>query len=83
MCPAENSRLGSPWERWSRGSVTEIVFIVNRIGHSYERHKNVDSMLFMAITLLISMTVLLANFLIEIIYGLIDPRVRAAQAEES
>lgn len=64
--------------------ITEIVFSYPGIGlQLLSAIKNVDYMLISGCTLLISMTVLLANFLIEIIYGLIDPRVRAAQAEES
>jgi peptide/nickel transport system permease protein len=64
--------------------ITEIVFSYPGIGSQLlSAIKNVDYMLISGCTLLISMTVLLANFLIEIIYGLIDPRVRAAQAEDS
>jgi len=29
----------------------------------------------------VTIMVLIANFLIEIVYGLIDPRIKAAQAE--
>jgi peptide/nickel transport system permease protein len=34
-------------------------------------------------TLLISVTVLAANFVIDILYGLLDPRIKAAQLEEA
>ncbi len=33
-----------------------------------------------AITLIITVAVLVANFLVEIAYGIIDPRIRAAKA---
>ncbi len=39
-----------------------------------------DYPLISAITLIITLMVLLANFLIEILYGIIDPRIKAAQA---
>lgn len=41
-----------------------------------------DYPLIQAITLIITVTVLLANFMVEIVYGLIDPRIRAAQQGE-
>jgi peptide/nickel transport system permease protein len=40
-----------------------------------------DYPLISAITLIISMMVLTANFLIEIMYGVIDPRIKAAQSD--
>jgi peptide/nickel transport system permease protein len=40
-----------------------------------------DYPLISASTLIITMMVLIANFLIEIIYGFIDPRIKAAQTE--
>ena len=33
-------------------------------------------------TLIISITVLVANFLLDMLYGLIDPRIKATQVEE-
>ena len=33
-----------------------------------------------AIVLIITLAVLLANFLVDLTYGLIDPRIRAAQS---
>lgn len=63
--------------------ITEIVFSYPGLGQSLMKAiRNVDYTLISGITLLISATVLVANFLIEIIYGLIDPRVRSAQQEE-
>lgn len=40
-----------------------------------------DYPLISAVTLLITVMVLVANFLIEILYGIIDPRIKAAQAD--
>lgn len=40
-----------------------------------------DYPLISAITLIITVMVLLANFAIEILYGIIDPRIKAAQAD--
>jgi peptide/nickel transport system permease protein len=34
-----------------------------------------------AVTLIITLMVLIANFVIEMIYGLIDPRIKAAQSD--
>ena len=40
-----------------------------------------DYPLISACTLIITIMVLLANFLLDIVYGLIDPRVKAAQVD--
>jgi peptide/nickel transport system permease protein len=40
-----------------------------------------DYPLISSITLIITMMVLSANFILEILYGFIDPRIRAAQAD--
>ena len=40
-----------------------------------------DYPLISAATLIITMMLLAANFLIEIVYGIIDPRIKAAQAD--
>jgi peptide/nickel transport system permease protein len=40
-----------------------------------------DYPLISAVTLIITLMVLIANFLIELLYGLIDPRIKAAQAD--
>lgn len=64
--------------------ITEMVFSYPGIGQALmQAIRNVDYTLISGITLVISVTVLVANFLIEIIYGLIDPRVRAAQQEDT
>ena len=39
-----------------------------------------DYPVFLAIALMITVAVLLANFLVDIAYGFIDPRIRAAQS---
>ena len=44
--------------------------------------RNVDYTLISGCTLVISLCVLVANFAVDIVYGLLDPRVRAAQTEE-
>ena len=40
-----------------------------------------DYPLISACTIIITLMVLIANFAIELIYGLIDPRIKAAQAD--
>ncbi len=40
-----------------------------------------DYPLISATTLIITIMVLIANFVIEIIYGFLDPRIKAAQAD--
>ena len=40
-----------------------------------------DYPLISATTLMITIMVLLTTFLIEIVYGIIDPRIKAAQAD--
>ena len=63
--------------------ITEIVFSYPGVGSKMmQAIRNIDYPMISGCTLVISMTVLVANFLIEIVYGLIDPRVRAAQIEE-
>lgn len=63
--------------------ITEIVFsypgvgtlLFNAIGQN-------DYPVIQAVTLLITVTVLVANFLVEVAYGFIDPRIRAAREGE-
>jgi peptide/nickel transport system permease protein len=63
--------------------ITEIVFNYPGIGTwLFTAIRTLDYPLISGCTLLICLTVLIANFIIEIIYGLIDPRVKAAQQEE-
>jgi len=44
--------------------------------------RTLDYPLISGITLIITVTVLVANFLVDIATGLIDPRIRAAQSGE-
>ncbi len=63
--------------------ITEIVFSYPGVGLKLmQAIRNIDYPVISGCTLIISVTVLVANFLIEIVNGLIDPRVRAAQQEE-
>lgn len=63
--------------------ITEIVFSYPGIGTLlFDAISTGDYPVIQAITLLIAVTVLLANFLVEIAYGFIDPRIRAARAGE-
>ena len=63
--------------------VAEIVFSYPGLGYTLLNGvMGQDYPLISASTLIITIMVLSANFIIEILYGFIDPRVKAAQAEE-
>lgn len=63
--------------------ITEIVFNYPGIGTVLFRGiRALDYPLISACTLIITLTVLLSNFLLDILYGLIDPRIKASQMEE-
>jgi peptide/nickel transport system permease protein len=63
--------------------ITEIVFSYPGIGTQlFTAIRNEDYPTVQGITLLIMIVVLLANFLVEIAYGFIDPRIRAATTGE-
>jgi len=63
--------------------ITEIVFSYPGIGFLlFGAIRNQDYPVVQGITLIIMMAVLTANFLVEIAYGFIDPRIRAARAGE-
>lgn len=63
--------------------ITEIVFNYPGIGSRlFAAIRQLDYPLISGITLLIITGVLLANFLVEIVYGLVDPRIKSAQLEE-
>ncbi len=63
--------------------ITEIVFNYPGIGYwLFSAIRQTDYPLISGCTLMVSITVLLANFLIDIVYGLLDPRIKAAQLEE-
>ncbi|MEO0278182.1 MAG: ABC transporter permease [candidate division WOR-3 bacterium] len=63
--------------------VTETVFSYPGIGTLlFSAIRQNDYPLIQGVTLLITVAVLVANFLVEIAYGFIDPRIRAAQIGE-
>jgi peptide/nickel transport system permease protein len=62
--------------------VAEIIFSYPGLGTTLlSAILGQDYPLISAITLIITLMVLLANFAIEILYGIIDPRIKAAQAD--
>jgi peptide/nickel transport system permease protein len=62
--------------------VSEIVFSYPGLGTTMlSAITGGDYPLISAVTFIITIMVLIANFLIEILYGLIDPRIKAAQAD--
>ncbi len=63
--------------------ITEMVFNYPGIGTwMFTAIRTVDYPLISGCTLMVTLTVLAANFIIEIIYGFLDPRIKAAQAED-
>lgn len=64
--------------------ICEIVFSYPGIGTTmFSAIRSLDYPLISGCTLLITIGVLGANFLLELVYGLIDPRIKAAQLEEN
>jgi peptide/nickel transport system permease protein len=62
--------------------VAEIIFSYPGLGSTIlTAVMGQDYPLISATTLIVTLMVLLANFIIEILYGFIDPRIKAAQAE--
>jgi len=62
--------------------VAEVIFSYPGLGTTLLRAVlGQDYPLISAATLIITMMLLAANFLIEIVYGIIDPRIKAAQAD--
>jgi len=62
--------------------VAEIIFSYPGLGTTVlNAIMGQDYPLISALTLIITMMVLVANFVIEILYGIIDPRIKAAQAD--
>ena len=62
--------------------VAEKIFSYPGLGNTmYKAVVAADYPLISACTLIITVMVLLANFLLDIVYGLIDPRVKAAQVD--
>lgn len=65
------------------GLITEIVFNYPGLGTvMFKAIRGFDYPLISGCTLMITITVLIANFLLEIVYGLVDPRIKAAQLED-
>lgn len=63
--------------------ITETVFSYPGIGSLlFTAIRQSDYPLIQGITLLVSVAVLLANFAVDLVYGLVDPRIRAAQRGE-
>ncbi len=63
--------------------ITEIVFGYPGIGSLlFTSIRQSDYPVIQGVTLIIMMTVLLANFLVDITYGFIDPRIRASVTGE-
>lgn len=63
--------------------VAEIVFSYPGLGYTLLNGiMGQDYPLISAVTLIITLMVLTANFIIEILYGIIDPRIKAVQAEQ-
>jgi peptide/nickel transport system permease protein len=62
--------------------VAELIFSYPGLGSTIQTAVlGQDYPLISAATLLITLMVLIANFLIEILYGILDPRIKAAQAD--
>jgi peptide/nickel transport system permease protein len=62
--------------------VAEVIFSYPGIGATIlTAVRGQDYPLISATTLFITLMVLIANFIIEILYGFIDPRIKAAQAD--
>ncbi len=62
--------------------IAEIIFSYPGLGTTLLNSvKGQDYPLISATTLIITLMVLLANFAIELVYGVIDPRIKAAQAD--
>jgi peptide/nickel transport system permease protein len=63
--------------------ITELVFNYPGVGLLlFTAITQNDYPVIQAVTLIITVAVLAANFLVEIAYGVIDPRIRAASAGE-
>ncbi|MCK8060222.1 MULTISPECIES: ABC transporter permease [unclassified Fusibacter] len=64
--------------------ITEIVFNYPGLGlQMFKAIRGLDYPMISACTLLITITVLAANFIVDILYGFLDPRIKANQMEES
>jgi peptide/nickel transport system permease protein len=62
--------------------VAEIIFSYPGLGFTVMNAiLGKDYPLISAVTLVLTVMVLVANFIVEIVYGLIDPRIKTAQAD--
>jgi peptide/nickel transport system permease protein len=63
--------------------ITELVFNYPGMGSLlFNAISSNDYPIIQAVTLLITVAVLVANFAVEVVYGFIDPRIRAAKSGE-
>jgi peptide/nickel transport system permease protein len=62
--------------------VAEIIFSYPGLGTTLlSAIMGQDYPMISAVTLIITLMVLIANFMLEILYGFIDPRIKAAQSD--
>jgi peptide/nickel transport system permease protein len=65
------------------GLITEIVFSYQGLGTvMFNAIKGRDYPLISGCTLIVSITILISSFILDVVYGLVDPRIKAAQTEE-
>jgi peptide/nickel transport system permease protein len=63
--------------------VTELVFSYPGMGYLlFSSISSNDYSVIQGVTLIITVAVLVANYLVEVLYGFIDPRIRAAKSGE-
>jgi len=63
--------------------ITELVFSYPGMGFLlFDAISGSDYSMIQAVTLIITTVVLIANYLVEVLYGFIDPRIRAAKSGE-
>jgi oligopeptide transport system permease protein len=61
--------------------VIEFIFAIPGIGKGYiDGVRNRDYSLVMALTVLLSVVIIIANLIVDILYGILDPRTRQARA---
>jgi peptide/nickel transport system permease protein len=63
--------------------ITELVFNYPGMGYLlFNAISSSDYSMIQGVTLIITVAVLAANYLVEVLYGFIDPRIRAAKSGE-
>ena len=63
--------------------ITELVFNYPGMGYLlFGAISSSDYSMIQGVTLIITVAVLVANYLVEVLYGFIDPRIRAAKSGE-